>query len=291
MPTTALAQSLALLYFIPYQANFGDELNVLLTKRMLELENIPRQVTFVNTAIQTAPEGALKFALLGSILHHTALVGADIIGIGVNPHYSHLGEPGRVLATRGPLTTRYLRDHLGLTGPDPVHGDPALLIPRLFPEWLEKVDGGGVGLIPHFNDIGHIDKYTDMLRREGVEVCKPNQSAPTVIDFIRRKDTIVSSSLHGIIVSEMLGKTAKWVQYEGSAKSEGWFKYRDYYECTGRANVRPSNTVAEALATVLPGPQYDSAPLYSLLRAYLSSPIETRDAAVFGDPGDSVYRV
>jgi pyruvyltransferase len=262
----------ALLYFVPYGANFGDELNVLICKRLVEREGIQIRIVYVNTANEQPPtQVGKRFSFLGSILHHEALSGADVLGTGANPTYNHNVRQGRVLATRGPRTTAFLRTHMGYSGPNPIHGDPALLIPLLFPEWVAEPDQkpDGVGLIPHFNDIPHCRAHADRLASADIEMCFPNQPASKVIAFIRRKKTILSSSLHGLIAAEVLGKEARWLEYPGSKKSEGRFKYLDYYESTGRHHVTPSTRESEALAAQVPASSYDPLPLYRLVRDYL----------------------
>jgi len=51
---------------------------------------------------------------------------------------------------------------------------------------------------------------------------------------------VLSSSLHGLIFAEAFGVPARWLQLRGSAHSEGWFKYVDYF--SGTRPVRPTRT-------------------------------------------------
>lgn len=250
-----------LLYFLPYGTNFGDELNLIIIRKITE-NNSQVQVNFVNMNSNKQcliyPDTKI-FSFIGSIMHMLP-PNIDIIGTGVNDKYNvSFKKFKNILALRGPLTHNYLIKK-GFNIPDNViYGDPALLIPRLFPEWLDNKNSKGIGLIPHFNDIEYVKKCE--IEYEEIEIMYPNNPASVVIDFIRSKEFIISSSLHGIIVSEMLNKKVKWILLEGSMKSEGTFKYLDYFESTGRKNIQ--------IGEVLPPPVYNSDKLFNLVKNYL----------------------
>ncbi len=259
-----------LLYFIPYSNNFGDELNEYIIRKMIS--NSDTIVYFINLA---APKRYIKdlksFSLIGSIMHLLPR-NTDIIGSGVNPNYPHINKKLNILALRGDLSKQYLNYKLGYKIDKIIFGDPALLIPRLFPEWLDPLPFSEkeIGIIPHFNDIPEIEIFKNSDNSFDFECCYPNQSAKIVIDFIRSKKIIISSSLHGIILSEMLGKDVKWVMFEGSLKSESEFKYLEYFHSTNRINIKYAKTINEAISSVIPKPVYDDSQLYELLTNYLS---------------------
>jgi pyruvyltransferase len=256
-----------MLYLIPYGKNFGDELNILLIKRLIQKQSLNIQVNFINLATNVKFNKELKtFSFLGSIMHLLPSY-IDVIGTGVNPNYPDISEKLNILSLRGELSRQYLENNKRYKCDDIVFGDPALLIPRLFPEWLEpvKLDSDCVGIIPHFNDIPFLEKTNSH------EVCYPNKSVADVISFIKRKKTIISSSLHGIIVAEMLGKDVKWIMYQGSLNSESDFKYLDYYQSTNRYNIKYGTTIQEALSmTIPPKPKYDDTQLWNLINNYLT---------------------
>lgn len=264
-----------LLYFTPYKMNFGDELNTMIANRLMELFDV--KMNFVDLSIKKwrkrTVEGK-KFSFIGSIMHHLP-DGVDVIGTGVNPllssNVNHDNIKFTILGLRGELSKNFMKER-GFDVSNVVLGDPALLIPRLFPEWSTAPPGTGVGFIPHFNDIKECNKKMKTYRDLDIEVCYPNQRASDVIEFILSKKVIISSSLHGIIVAEMLNRDTRWVIMDGSSQSEGEFKYHDYFSATGRANVPIARNVPEALSGSysLQKYIYDDAPLFKLLSRYFN---------------------
>lgn len=67
-----------------------------------------------------------------------------------------------------------------------------------------------------------------------------------LLPFLRqlaRAELVVGSSLHGVILAERLGVPARVIRSD----AEPSFKYEDYYEGTGRANVRLAADIHHAL--------------------------------------------
>ena len=83
-----------------------------------------------------------------------------------------------------------------------------------------------------------------------------------VIDSIRKSKKIISSSLHGIIVAEMLNKEATWLQLPDSLKTETTAKYEDYYQSTGRFKETPAITIEDAVKKKVTKPIYNDTKLY-----------------------------
>ena len=262
-----------LLHFIPYNKNFGDELNVHLINRLVKILNLNIKINFINLSQTQIYDKTLKtFSFLGSIMHSLP-PNVDVIGTGVNPNYNNICNSLNIISLRGELSKNYLIKEHGYKIGDIVFGDPALLIPRLFPEWLEPLpmyNNCEIGLIPHFNDIPHVKEYINTFNNLNIEICYPNQDALTVINFIRTKKTIISSSLHGIIVAEMLNKNVKWIMYDASLASEGEHKYLEYFNSTGRYNIKYSTQISEALISTLPKPTYNDSKLFNLIKKYFT---------------------
>jgi hypothetical protein len=285
------------LYYIPYNGNFGDELNIYIINRLVKILNLDIKVNFIDLKKTNIFDKKLRtFSFLGSIMHILP-PNIDVIGTGVNPVHSDINLNLNILSLRGELSKQYLINEKGYTIDKIVFGDPALLIPRLFPEWLKPLNikqnnsnsESEIGFIPHFNDIGHLEKYinnnnnnnnNNKLLPQGefktkdnlkISYCCPNQPTINVINFIRTKKIIISSSLHGIIVAEMLGKNTKWLMYNGSLKSESSFKYLEYYNSTNRFNIKYATSIKEALLMNIPKPEYDDTELFNLIKNYLTN--------------------
>jgi pyruvyltransferase len=184
--------------------------------------------------------GVPRLLAIGSILHYARQ--NDIVwGSGINGNhlaptsyrFSHID----IRAVRGPLTARYVTQELGLLCPE-IFGDPALLMPWLFPEFRrEKVRDNAV-VIPHFTE-KHFFSSKDN------NVLFPDEHHWLfIMERILSASLVVSSSLHGIIVAEAFGVPARMLRI---TDNEAMFKYEDYYEGTGRDSVRYAKTVNEAL--------------------------------------------
>jgi len=174
---------------------------------------------------------------IGSVLHY-ARNGDVVWGSGVN------GRPGQgdlnrrvqtldVRAVRGPRTLEILRRR-GITVPE-VFGDPALLIPRLFPNRFHPTATKRWVFVPNLHDLSLIDHTADT-------VVSPLGSWNRRIDAILEAELVLASSLHGIIVAEAFGIPARYVRLS-SGESE--FKYRDYYEGTGRFGIEFASSIDE----------------------------------------------
>ena len=275
------------LYYLPYNGNFGDELNIYIINKLVKILNLDIKVNFIDLKQTNIFDKKLRtFSFLGSIMHLLP-PNIDVIGSGVNPVHSGINLNLNILSLRGESSKQYLINEKGYTIDNIVFGDPALLIPRLFPEWLKPLNNSNseseIGFIPHFNDIEHLEQYinnNNKLLPTGefntkdnlkISYCCPNQPAINVINFIRTKKIIISSSLHGIIVAEMLGKNTKWLMYNGSLKSESSFKYLEYYNSTNRFNIKYATSIKDALLMNIPKPKYNDTELFNLIKNYLTN--------------------
>lgn len=133
----------------------------------------------------------------------------------------------RVLAVRGPLTRAALIEQ-GVACPA-VYGDPACLLPELVVNDVEPRHA--VGLVPHFLDYPRVAQ--DYRRRRpdpAVKLINVTRPYAEVVRDILACETVLASSLHGLIVAEAYGIPARlWTRGD-----EVEFKYRDYYAATGR---------------------------------------------------------
>lgn len=246
----------AFFYFVPYNGNFGDELTPLIIQKLL-----PKQELIFYKSKVPEDNKAEILTSLGSIIH---LIpdGSYVWGTGHNPNKQRVPKNLKVFATRGPISMNHLNNHgYDLDKNKIAFGDPALLIPRLFPEWAEPLDvKHEVTLIPHHNDVPLINDI--IINKPKINITYCNSGVFNVIQDIRSSKKIISSSLHGIILAEMLGKKAVWLQLENSKKTETSEKYLDYYLSTGRNDIDPTQTIDESLDTEYPLPLYNDNKLY-----------------------------
>ena len=142
-----------------------------------------------------------------------------------------------VRAVRGPLTRKFLKDTFQIESPE-IYGDPALLMPYLFPEFKRaKKPRYDYIIIPHYSE------EELFLKDEWDNVVYPTDPWDEVISKILDSRFVISSSLHGIVVAEAYGIPARMLHI---SDNEPIFKYEDYYLGTNRPNFRYATSVEEA---------------------------------------------
>lgn len=232
----------------PPRENVGDYLSPLVVQRMLD--------RYGRRILDKRPEVGRLLAI-GSVMHH-ARDGDVIWGAGVNgkvPAERHCFQYLDVRAVRGPLTRAFLLRR-GIHCPE-VYGDPALLLPALFPE-LQRAAvprQADFVVVPHLNDPPGV--WTAQVGRE--HLLRPTVYWKRFIRRILGARLVLSASLHGVIIAEAFGIPARALRL---TEGEPAFKYRDYYLATGRPGYRFAGSVKEGLR--LGGevpPEFDPRPL------------------------------
>lgn len=143
-------------------------------------------------------------------------------------------------AVRGHLTAEILRKRR-IEVPE-VYGDPAILLPDLFPEWKAPEKKWKLGIVPHFKDLDHIQSIE---LPENSKIISPTRHPQKVIREITSCERICSSSLHGIICSEAYGIPVN--SFLGLSKDrEPAFKFNDYYSASNR-DWSPHKSIQDAI--------------------------------------------
>ncbi|WP_298933751.1 polysaccharide pyruvyl transferase family protein [uncultured Ramlibacter sp.] len=209
--------------------NFGDHLSKIVVDailagkgRVLE-EEVPK---------------TRNLLAVGSILHF-ANTGDVIWGSGVNGKIApaaHRFTSLDVRAVRGPLTRDFLQE-LGIQVP-PVYGDPALLLPRLFPGRFRASASKPYVVVPNLHDLRHFAQLPIGT------VVSPMDSWNRCVEEILQAELVIASSLHGLIIAEAFGIPARYLRV---SQTESLFKYRDYVLGTGRTELVFAKTVDQAL--------------------------------------------
>ena len=181
-------------------------------------------------------------------------------GAGVSGQDRDFIIPHKKCAVRGYKTIEFLKNR---NYPFPtVVGDPALLLPRFYePKFREerregRLRGGEqsegwrgekklwkfkIGIIPHVVDLHHpvIEEIRENHADEILIIDLAHYKKWTdVIDQICSCDMILSSSLHGLIVSDAYNIPNCWIELSGKVLA-GYFKYQDYGSSVKRELVRP----------------------------------------------------
>lgn len=127
---------------------------------------------------------------------------------------------GKVCAVRGKLTQeKLLKD--GFMNCD-VLGDPALLLPLLIKPNNEKKKD--IAIIPHWTEYNYfVDNYGGMYDVLDIRTSDVENFISTLTSYSH----ILSTSLHGIILSHSYGIPALWIK-QGDIGTDG-FKFYDYF--------------------------------------------------------------
>ncbi|WP_110688302.1 polysaccharide pyruvyl transferase family protein [Salegentibacter sediminis] len=198
--------------------NYGD----LLSKYLVEKIS-GREVKFVHPRKQPWYKwDKSHYLAIGSILPH-ATKDSIVWGSGIIDREHHIASAD-FRAVRGPQTRKFLLD-LGYECP-PVYGDPAILLPEYFNPQVEKEYE--LGIIPHYHDYKKtVDLFgnnpdirvIDLMCLDVEEVTRQIMSC----------ERILSSSLHGLIVSHAYRIPSLWVEFSDKIFGDG-IKYPDYLE-------------------------------------------------------------
>ena len=113
--------------------------------------------------------------------------------------------------------TRFVLSQSGIECPD-IYGDPAILLPQIYkPEKREK--RYKVGIIPHLLDASYpLINYYRKSPDTTIFDLKNYESIEAFIDEINQCEVILSSSLHGCIISDAYNIPNHWIRFEYDAE-------------------------------------------------------------------------
>lgn len=206
--------------------NWGDELNVYLLEKLTG-----RRVLVANRSLWHILFPSKKYICIGSVLGWYETEKSEIWGAGaLSENVVLKSKTTKVHLVRGKYTRRLLLNQK-IDCPE-IYGDPALLLSKLYLPKIKKIYS--MGIIPHYVDenLTYISDFLDNHK----DVCLISMSKydkwTDVIDLICSCDFIVSSSLHGLIVSDSYGIPNIWTTFSNNMR--GNFKYLDYFSSVGR---------------------------------------------------------
>ena len=204
--------------------NFGDELSKFLIRKIS------------NKKVEWVPNYYNKnhYFSIGSILDNAGKY-STIWGSGFIKKTSYCKDtPKSILAVRGPLTRKRLLE-LGIDCP-PIYGDPGLLLPKYYvPKVKVKYK---LGIIPHF-----IDKENEFLlnfkRNSKIKIINIQQkNILKFIDDVNSCEKILSSSLHGLVISDAYGIPSQQIILSNNIIGNN-FKFKDYYMSINKTYKEP----------------------------------------------------
>lgn len=217
-------------YDYPQKLNFGDELTPLIIERLF------------NRRCKWSPPSECDVVGAGSIIeilereshgNHVKVWGSGFIesgGINKSKNLTFHAVRGKHSQARAGKST-----NIAL-------GDPALLLPLVFKP--KRSNTYKVGIIPHYVDADSslIDRFKSMDGVTIIDVLKPVEE---VVALINSCQLILSSSLHGLIVSDAYNIPNCWIPLSDKLYG-GKYKFDDYYSVFGRkANPISIDTINE----------------------------------------------
>jgi pyruvyltransferase len=216
-------------------ANVGDALNVDL-------------IEFLSGKTVVCPPGVSKFKHLlavGSVLDsmncNTTVWGSGLIN---EESLTKVKTLGNIRAVRGKLTQKALEERFQMKFDVPL-GDPALLLPLLYKK--SEVKKYSFGLILHYADKSH--PIAALVNSMGGRLIDVSLSPTDFIKTLTTCNTILSSAMHGLILSDAYGIPNKWIQLSDKVLGAG-YKFADYYSTTDNPDevaFDVSETVTEVL--------------------------------------------
>lgn len=212
--------------------NWGDDMNVYLCDLWFHKRLINYPTSVLSWLFKRK-----NYALVGSILQSankkTIVWGSGLITDKEFPKE----KPQKICAVRGPLSRQVLINN-GISCPE-VYGDPILLMPKFYsPRSVERKYK--LGIIPHIFDEDNslvqefirANPYTKLISMKNYADWR------CVIDDIYSCEMIISSSLHGIILSDAYNVPNCWVEFSDKVLGNG-FKFKDYFMSVHRSCSSP----------------------------------------------------
>lgn len=201
--------------------NFGDLLSPYLISKLTNLPVSLITLTDQKEIFKNVKQNVFSYLAIGSIIskarNNSVIWGSGAFGTEIE---NNLNKQAKYLAVRGPLTRNLLRIY-NIECPS-VYGDPALLLPYVFNPKIEKKYETGIIFRwseEYFNDLKVEENVKKIfLRSDCVE--------KTLTDILQCK-TILSSSLHGLIVADAYNIPSAWLSTNSAKGLE--FKFYDYF--------------------------------------------------------------
>lgn len=226
------------IFYYDSVSNFGDKMNMMICNNISnERFAYITSTEFLNLS---------NYLIIGSVLQ-VANKNSIVWGSGFHFQSSKFiySPPSKILAVRGPLTRKKLIDNKIYC--PPVYGDPALLLPGFYKPLVKKKYK--VGIIPHYSNQNN-PWLANLIDNQEILIIDVKSSPEQVVKEILMCEVIISSSLHGIIISDAYKIPNVWVVFSKNLGLDN-FKFYDYFESVSREPIEPINVDGKDLDQVL----------------------------------------
>lgn len=206
--------------------NWGDDINYYFMREILT-----RPIVLFNRTSLAIRLKLCNYLVIGSTIDMLCRPNTEVWGAGIIDGSKPLRvKPRKVYAVRGPLTREKLLEE-GVECPE-IYGDPALLTPLYYQPNKQK--RYKYGIISHVSNQAtvanlclnekHVSECTD------VKIINLGQYTHwhDIIDQVCECESILSSSLHGLIIAEAYHVPNVWIEF-GKPLIGGHFKFHDFF--------------------------------------------------------------
>ena len=202
----------------PYPGNFGDWLSPLILQTVTG-----RPILFQRHDEADAPPHLMAVGSVGRFAQSSSI----LVGTGISRSDATLAPDATYVSLRGP----YSAQAVAAAGGPRVErfGDPAVLLPRLFPVLAPARGNGRLALVRHFSHRTIALRLPEQV--EELSILRSGRSA--ILDLIRRLhdyDAVLTSAMHVYIACHAYGLPVGLITFEGfeDAVHGDRVKYRDY---------------------------------------------------------------
>lgn len=216
--TSFLSSGYPIIYYWDYEQNWGDSINEFIFNSILE-----KKVYSFNKIFNIKNQEIITG--IGSVLN-SKLTNYSIWGSGfLSEKHTLIHSPNEVLALRGKLTEKKINGLFGKSTDQ--FGDPGLLFKEFYNPIFPKEYK--LGIIPHFKELDE-KVIQDIKSKYGFEI---NIISPTIdvfkfADEVSKCESILSSSLHGLVLAESYGIPTSRISISNKLIG-GDYKFEDYY--------------------------------------------------------------
>ena len=192
--------------------NFGDEIVPWLVEKITNHKiDRPCELTEKNILLS-----------LGSVIK-LANKNTTIWGTGIMRLSEQINQPKYIHSVRGHFSRQRLLS-LGIDCPN-FFGDPALIVKNYYdPETSVQYE---LGIIPHVVDFGKA--YSQYQNIENIKIIdlKTNNIEKVILD-VKSCKKIITSSLHGLIISILYDRPTRWVKFSDKLFGDN-IKFYDFF--------------------------------------------------------------
>lgn len=154
--------------------------------------------------------------------------------------------PRKITAVRGELTRTELTRKLGWEVPA-TFGDPALLLSTYFAPHPRPEHSKLPALVPHY---AHRRLLPETREENGFETIDVRKSPEIVVAQIANASSIVSTSLHGLIIAQTYGVPWTWLRITDQELIGEDFKFKDFFSTIEESQISSVETIKTEAANI-----------------------------------------